>query len=217
MEGKGVWQQHTIRRLFTEAGETLEFQAVIQDITERKDSEEALRASERKYRSLVANIPDVAWTANARGELMYISDNIRSIIGYGAEELTQRSDELWWDRIYPNDQAEVKAAYDLLFQQGKSFNIEYRMRRKDGEWIWLHNRAPACRMSDGVHCADGLVSDITQRKYTEATLQKTKVAAETANRAKSQFLANMSHELRTPLNAIIGFSRNYYRTEHLAS
>ena len=55
--GRVVWQQYTVRRLFMDTGDTLEFQAVIQDVTQRKQTEQALRGSEEKYRSLVANIP----------------------------------------------------------------------------------------------------------------------------------------------------------------
>ena len=205
-DGKIVWQQYTVRRLFEGKGDTLEFQAVIQDITQRKETEYALRASEKKYRSLVANIPDAVWTANSDRELIYISDNIRNILGYSSAELVQAKQLIWLERIHPNDVTNVQQAFEALFKAGKGLDVEYQIRRKDGQWIWLHTRAPGPRLREGMLCADGLMSDITPRKRAEEALQQTKEAAEAASLAKSRFLANMSHELRTPLNAVIGFS-----------
>jgi PAS domain S-box-containing protein len=190
--------------LFEEKGGTREFQAVIQDITQQKQSEQDLRASEKKYRSLVDNIPDVVWTADSNRDLIYISGNVVKMLGYTSEELL--GGQLWLSRIHPEDAARVEQAYQKLFSDGEQFDVEYRSCRKDGEWIWLHNRALATRPREGVMCADGIFKDITQRRQSEAAIQQTKDAAEAANLAKSQFLANMSHELRTPLNAIIGFS-----------
>jgi len=204
--GLDLWQQYTVRRLFDADGATQEFQAVIRDITDRKRSEQALQASESKYRSLVANIPDVIWTINPQLEFCYVSDNVVTALGYRPDEFLRAGSAFWRNRIHPNDAANVEQAYLAMFTKKQSLDIEYRLRHRDGHWIWLHSRAPAPSVYQGALCAEGLFSDITQRKQSEATLQRTKEAAEAANRAKSQFLANMSHELRTPLNAIIGFS-----------
>jgi len=99
-----------------------------------------------------------------------------------------------------------RRAYQNLFANGERFDVEYQIRRKDGRWIWLHDRALTTQPREGIMCADGIFLDITQRRLTDDVIQHAKEAAESANLAKSQFLANMSHELRTPLNAIIGFS-----------
>ena len=199
-----VWHQYRVRRLFQGQGDTREFQAVIQDITQRKQSEQALRASEEKYRSLVDHIPDVVWTAAADGNLIYISGNVGKVMCYSPEALL--GGQMWLNRIHPEDAELVGQAYQRLFSAGEKFDVEYRLRRRDGEWIWVHNRAFNTRPNGGNLCADGIFLDITQRRQAEAAAQRAKDAAEMANVAKSQFLANMSHELRTPLNAIIGFS-----------
>ena len=205
-DGETLWLQYTVRRLYGNEKSNAEFQAVIRDITNRKHSEQALQTSEQKYRSLVSNIPDVLWTADADRDFVYISGNVDKVLGYTDQELMKEGGACWRTKVHPDDATNVDHAYRLLFSENQQFDVEYRIQRKDGEWIWLHDRAIATSIKGGIMCADGILSDITRRKRAEEALQHAKNAAESANRAKSQFLANMSHELRTPLNAIIGFS-----------
>jgi PAS domain S-box-containing protein len=130
-----------------------------------------LAESERKYRSLVENIPDVVWTTGQKGNTVFISPNIESVYGYTSQEIYEGGEMLWLGRIHLEDIERVREAYGLLLTGKGHFDIEYRIQRKDGKWIWLHDRAVATYQRDGVIYADGVFSDITDRKRAEEELR----------------------------------------------
>jgi len=183
------------------------------DITDFRLAHQRLQQSEEKFRSLVANIPDVTWTSAGDGGSDYISPNVEQVFGFTSEEICENRAEHWFGRIDADDSKSVAGALRLLFAEGQPFDVEYRMQRKDGQWIWVHDRAYRTYEKNGVRYADGIFSDITEGKRADEEMRKAKEAAEAANLAKSQFLANMSHEIRTPMNGVIGVAGLLLDTE----
>jgi PAS domain S-box-containing protein len=137
------------------------------DITERDVAERALRKSEEQYRRLVANLPDIVWTIDAQGRIFYVSSNVEETFGYTAEEVVGGSLEMRLARIHPDDHAGVLEAYHGLLHEKRIFDLEYRTRHKDGRWVWVRNRAMHTYEQDGILYADGLMSDISDRKQAE--------------------------------------------------
>ncbi len=140
---------------------------------------EDLHKSEQKFSSLVENIPDIIWTADCEGKTIFISSNIEKIYGFTPSEISRGGSRLWLGRIHPDDIEQVTEAFDLLFKKKKIFDVEYRIQRKDGRWIWLHDRSIAVYEKEGLMYADGIVSDITERKRVETTFRELEKAVET--------------------------------------
>jgi PAS domain S-box-containing protein len=142
------------------------------DITERNKAEESLRKSEEKYRSLVSNIPDVVWTTDYKGNTTYISPNVEDVYGYSPDEIYSAGSDLWFGRIHSDDVETVKNAFAKLFEEGTPLDVEYRIRRKDDEWIWLRDRSIGTYEKDGLKLANGVFYDITERKQAKEALKE---------------------------------------------
>ncbi len=142
------------------------------DITDLRLAHEKLRQSEERFRSLVANIPAVIWSSDAHGQIQYISPNAEPVFGFTSEEICEKGAEIWFERICPNDSSRVVQAFHQLFSEGRPFDVEYQVQHKDGTWIWVHDRAYRTYERDGVRCADGFISNITERKRAEEELRR---------------------------------------------
>jgi PAS domain S-box-containing protein len=176
------------------------------EIAERKLAQAALFESEARYRSLIENIPDVTWTCDSEYHTTFISPNVAKVYGFTAEEICRNGKKLWLDRIHPDDLETVLAGFEALFSTSTRFDIEYRIKRADGRWLWVHDRAVATRKVNGGVYADGIFTDITERRQIEAELERARDTALESVQLKSEFLSNIGHELRTPMNGILGMA-----------
>ncbi|WP_407282197.1 PAS domain S-box protein [Methanolobus sp. WCC1] len=170
----------------------------LQDITEHKQAEEALRESERKFRTYVESAPHGIFIMDEHGNYLDVNKAACILTGYAEEELKHMN---YIDITEPGSFTRARQSLDELKTTGYT-SAELQIRLKEGTAIWI--RRDGAKLTDNRFLM--FVNDITDKKIAEHSLVEAKMLAEEANDMKSQFLANMSHELRTPLNAIIGFS-----------
>ncbi len=209
--GQKLPASFTCKYLYDEYGKPRKIIGTIRNIMERKQAEEVIRHSEERYRILAENSSDMISKHNWDRTYLYVSPACTKLLGYVPDDLTGRSA---YQLIHPKDVENIRKNHILLLENRTSSFIEsYRIRKKDGTYIWFetNNQVIYNQNTNLVQEIVCVSRDITERKDKEELL-KAKEVAERANKAKSEFLANMSHEIRNPLNAIIGMTNTLSKT-----
>ena len=189
----------TIVVMLDEQGEPFAAISTSRDITERKRSEEALRASEEKFRAVFDTTLDPLFILDSEGHFVGANPAAARLAGVpqdqlsdlGYEDFEGRAGSVVLEQLWLKFLHEGQGRGEIAF-------VDLNGQPREVEYYGETNFIP------GYHLA--VVHDITERNKAEEA-RTAREAAEQANLAKSEFLSRMSHELRTPLNAILGFSQ----------
>ncbi len=178
--------------IFDEAGAPSLIGGIAIDITERKQAELALQESEARFRLMANATPSFIWTADPDGATTFVSD--RWIEYSGLQRRQEENDRP--DILHPDDVTRRQQVWETALRNGTPYEIEVRMRRRDGKYRWFISRATPIHDETGaIKGWFGSSTDIHDHKLAEQALQE-------ADQRKDRFLATLAHELRNPLAPI---------------
>ncbi len=199
-KGNDIWKEIYLNPIFLEDGRIEEVSGIANDITAKKLSEQELKKSEEKFRTIFESFQDVYFRCDRQGNINMVSPSVQELTGLDQQSILGKNIRLF----YKNDGSLLPLLRRLLANK-QIKNVEVTViGGKDGPVECICNLNLLTDNHGKVECIEGVVRDITQLKLTNKALIEAKELAESSLKVKEQFLANMSHEIRTPLNGIIG-------------
>jgi PAS domain S-box-containing protein len=198
---------------------------ILNDITERKRAEKAIKNSEQRLSQIVNFLPDPTIVVDDEGTVVTWNQAMENLSDIKADDMVGKGNYEYALPFYGERRpilidlvkdwdAEYEKKYLSVIKDGKNLISESYHPSLGGKELYL--QAIAGLIYDAAGEVAGAIEslrDITERKHMEAELIEAKHIADEANKAKSDFLANMSHEIRTPMNAVIGMTHLALKTE----
>jgi PAS domain S-box-containing protein len=168
-----IWTRTNARAVRDERGNILYFEGFLADITSRKETELALQKSEQRYRALVERLPGTVFldAPDNSEETFYVSPKIEAILGYSPDEWISMVS--WSDIIHPEDRERILAEDKRTDETRESFQQEYRIRKKDGEFVWIREETSLVKDDNGKPLFwQGFFLDISNQKQAEHAIHQ---------------------------------------------
>jgi PAS domain S-box-containing protein len=181
-----VWVKLTVALVRTPEGRPKYFISVVEDVTQTKQVQDALRESEERLRTLSDNLPRGAvyqgeGNPEGRRRLTYISAGVERLFGVTPAEVLA-DPAILYALIHEEDRPRLAALEEAALRDLTPFDCEFRSRTRSGGLVWVHARSAARRLPDGGVLWEGVMLDVTARKNAEADL--TRLAAECERRRR---------------------------------
>jgi PAS domain S-box-containing protein len=158
------------------------------EIASRQDAEESLRRAESELRTMLGNLPALAFKGWMDGSASFYDDPVEALTGY-PKEVFHRSELTWLDLIHPEDQAKAHEAFRQALEGDRSYVREYRIIVKSGEVVWIQERSHiTCTSDRRVDHISGIIIDITGHRATHEALSRSLAESERSRREISSLL-----------------------------
>ncbi|WP_018611480.1 CheR family methyltransferase [Segetibacter koreensis] len=189
----------------------------IEDITEHRHAERLLEEREAWLQKMADNVPAMIWVADTDKNFTFLN---KTWIAFTGRKLSDETGMGWTQGIYKDDLDDVLSTYNKSFEEKKSFTLEYRMKRFDGEYRWIFNSGVPTFDANGeftgytgscTEIHDKRINESLEKLVKERTreLQEANRGLENSNNELAQFAYVASHDLQEPLRKIITFSNRF--------